>query len=211
MREISTYFEQRTQLSDNEWQAIVLFLDMADDPGFGTLAALANQSPRRLVAADLRQLLKQLDEKAVILNVLRPLVVDSELEVRYNVTTWTEYIQQAPDLSQEVKQRLVAILVQLIAQKFVNLTNKEISQILRLTPLEETAAGKEILQNDRVKMLMELIQLKFSLSVETAEAINENLSKLSLETLEDLFRAILKLETVEQLESWLDEHLSQAN
>ena len=41
MREVATYFEQRPALRNNDWQAVVLFLNQSDDPGFGTLSALS--------------------------------------------------------------------------------------------------------------------------------------------------------------------------
>ncbi len=79
--------------------------------------------------------------------------------------------------------------------------------MLKLTPFEETTAGREILQDDRVKMLTELTQAKFSLSSETLQEITGDLRKLSLESLEDLFKAIFSIKTVEQLEIWIDERI----
>jgi hypothetical protein len=73
LREVSTFFEQRPHLKDNDWQAIVLWLNKEDDPGFGTLALLARKPNGRLVSANLLQLLKKLDERSLALNGLRPL------------------------------------------------------------------------------------------------------------------------------------------
>ncbi len=81
--------------------------------------------------------------------------------------------------------------------------------MLKLTPFEETTAGREILQDHSVKLLAEQIQLKFSPSSETLQEITGDLRKLSLESLEDLFKAILNLKTVEQLEIWIDERISK--
>ena len=109
-------------------------------------------------------------------------------------------------MSIEAKQQLVSVLAQLVMQKFIGLTYREMSQMLKLTPLEETIDGKELLQNDRIKLLTEQIRLKFSLSQEAMEIITTNLRKLELEELEALFKEILKIETVEQLQTWLSAH-----
>lgn len=60
MREVSTFIEQRTELLDQEWQAIVLWLDKSDDPGFGTLKQLASEPNPRLRSLDLLELLRRL-------------------------------------------------------------------------------------------------------------------------------------------------------
>lgn len=209
MREVSTYFEQRPKLKDNDWQAIILWLNITDDPGFSTLSLLAQPPSPRLIAADLLQLLRQLNETALALNVLGPLVVETEIEVRQNVLTWVENIQQTPGLDKDTGQRLITVLSQFIEQRFRTLTYKELSHMLRLTPLEETASGQELLKNERVETLTELIQLKFVLSPGMKEAITVDLQKLDLESLKALLRQILKIETIEQLESWIKDHLPE--
>jgi len=83
--------------------------------------------------------------------------------------------------------------------------------MLKLTPLEETISGKELLQNDRIKLLTEQVRLKFLLSEETLETITLNLRKLDLLSLEALFKDILKIETVEELKTWIDKHISETN
>jgi predicted transposase YdaD len=99
MREVSTYFEQRPTRKNNEWQAVVLWLNSVDDPGFSTLSALGAGPSPRLIAADLLTLLKQLDDNTLALNVLRPFIVDSETQVRQNILTWVENIHNTPSLS----------------------------------------------------------------------------------------------------------------
>ncbi|MCB0083034.1 MAG: DUF2887 domain-containing protein, partial [Caldilineaceae bacterium] len=139
MRETATYFEQRPAQKDNEWQAIVLWLNGEDDPGFGTLKLLARRPKPRLIAVDLLALLKKLDEHALVLNVLRPLLVAEEQTVRDNVVQWVKNIRQTPNLNQGMEDRLITIMSQLIEQKFRTLTYKELSQMLKLTPLRETS------------------------------------------------------------------------
>jgi predicted transposase YdaD len=210
MREVATFFEQRPKLKDNDWQAIVLWLNRSDDPTFGTLSLLAQSPLPRLVSADFPALLKQLDESSLAFNVLRPLIVETEQEVRQNVSRWVETIRTTSDLDQQAEERLITVLSQLIEQKFKTLTYKELSKMLRLTPLRETESFKEAIKEDRIETLATLIQSKFALSDEVMEAITADLQNLSLEDLRALVEQILKLETFEQLETWIADHLPAA-
>jgi predicted transposase/invertase (TIGR01784 family) len=205
MREVATYFEQRPAQKGTTWQAIVLWLNPEDDPGLGTLKPLARKPHRRLLAVDLLKLLKKLDEQALVLNVLRPLLAKSEREVRQHVVQWVE----TPNLERQTEERLVAILSQLIEQKFRTLSYKELTAMLHLTPLRETASVQEVLKEDRVDMLMRQIQTKFSLSAELRQALTTDLFQLDMEALKTLIEQILRINSIEELEQWIAEQ-SQA-
>lgn len=206
MREVATYFEQRPAQKAVDWQAIVLWLNPEDNPGLGTLKSLARKPHRRLLAVDLLKLLKKLDEHALVLNVLRPLLAKSEREVRQHVVQWVENIRQTPNLDRQTEERLVAILSQLIEQKFRTLSYKELTAMLHLTPLRETASVQEVLKEDRVDMLMRQIQTKFSLSAELRQALSTDLFQLDMEALKTLIEQILRINSVEELEQWIAEH-----
>lgn len=205
LREVATYFEQRPARHDN-WQAVVLWLNKADDPGLRTLKPLSYKPASRLVSADLIKLLKQLPETALVLNVLRPLLAKSEREVRKHVVQWVEQIRQTPNLDPQTEEKLVAILSQLIEQKFRGLSYKELAAMLRLTPLRETASVQEVLKEDRVDMLTAQIQDKFKLSDKLVTTVRTDLEKLNADTLYLLIRQILHLDTLEALEQWIADH-----
>ena len=210
MREISTYFEQRPQQQERAWQAIVLWLNKEDDPGLGTLKPLAHRPHSRLRSADLIKLLKKLkavDEKALVLNVLHPLLTNSEREVRKNVVQWAENIRQTPNMDHQTEERLVTVMSQLIEQKFRNLSYKELSQMLRLTPLRETESVQEVLKEERVDLLMMMIGAKFPLSAELNKGLRIDLATLPMDTLQILFPQILQIDSLEQLEQWIGDHL----
>lgn len=207
MREVATYFEQRPKLKGMPWQAIVLWLNKEDDPGFDTLSLLTRKPKPRLVSVDLLQLLTKLDEHSLVFNVLRPLLVDNESEVRQHVIEWVENIRQAPNLDQYTEERLLSVLSQMIEEKFKKLNYEELTQMLRLTPFHETASFKEALKNERVERLTDQIQVKFDLTPEMLEPIRADLRKIDLTTLEVLFKQILRLDTFEQLEYWIADHL----
>ena len=61
---------------------------------------------------------------------------------------------------------LVAILLQLIEQKFRTLSYKELSQMWRLTPLREAESVQEMLKEESVALLMMMLEDKFALSDE---------------------------------------------
>jgi predicted transposase YdaD len=207
MREVSTFFEQRPNWSQNDWQAIVLWLNAGDDPGFGTLMPLTQGETPRLRAVDLLILLKRVDESSLVLNVLRPLTVENEAEVRQNVTVWIRNIHNAPGIDPVLEERLIAVLTQLIEQKFRTLTYKELSKMIRLTPLAETESVKEVIKDELVALLIDQIQTKFALSGEGLEITRAELQNLELDSLRALFGQILKINTLEQLELWIANHL----
>lgn len=215
LREVSTYFEQRPNNHDNEWQAVVLWLDGGDDPGLGTIPIYTENKAQRLISVSLPTLLQQLDERSLALNVLQPLTVDREAQVRENIFTWIENIKNTPDLEPDAEQRLITILSQIIEQKFKTLTYEELSKMLNLTPFRETTsfqeALREELQDDRTELLTKLIRRKFRFADSTMEKLTLRLQQLTLEDLEALFEAILDMRTLKQLNAWIDDRLPETN
>jgi predicted transposase/invertase (TIGR01784 family) len=212
LREVSTYFEQRPARIDNEWQAVVLWVDRADDPGFGVLSALAVGSSPRLISVDLLNLLKRLDDESLALNVLRPFIVDRETQVRQNLFTWVEHIHNSPGLRPETEQRLLTVLAQLIEQKFKTLSYKELSKMLQLTPLKEMESVREVIHEDRVDLLTKFIRRKFHFAESTIEKLTVRLQQLPLQDLETLFvEDIFDMKTLKELNAWLDERLPETD
>lgn len=92
---------------------------------------LAHKPGCRLVSADLIKLLKKLklvNEKALVLNVLAPLLTNSEREVWENVVQWVETIRQTPNLGPQTEERLLTVMSQLIGPKFKNLSYKKLAR-----------------------------------------------------------------------------------
>lgn len=208
-REVATFFEQRPHLKDARWQVIVLWVNITDDPGFGALRLLARKPKPNLLSLDLIDLLKKLPETSLALNVLRPLLAEDEREVRENVVQWVEHIRQATGADANLEERLMSVFSQLIEQKFKTLNYKELSQMLRLTPLRETTSVQELLKEDRIETLLNLIEVKFGLSPEMAEKFTADLAQLDINTLKALLRQLLRLETLEQVQFWITDHLPE--
>ena len=198
LREVMTYFEQRPKLKDNDWQAAVFWLNKSNDPGIGTL---------RLLARKPTPLLEKLPETSLSLNVLRPLLAKNEVEIRQNVIQWAENIRQAENLDSAAEEKLIAVMSQLIEQKFRSLSYKELSQMLQLRPLSETISGQELIKEERILLLGRMIRRKFALSDELTVAIKIELEKLETPVLGDLSEFILDMGTLEELERWITEHL----
>ena len=206
-REVATFFEQRPLLKDSRWQAVVLWVNIADDPGFGALRLLARKPKPNLVSLDLIDLLKKLPENSLTLNVLRPLLVEDEREVREHVVQWAENIRQATNADANLEERLIDVLSQMIEQKFKTLSYEELRQMLRLTPFHETESFKEAMKNERIDIALNMIEVKFGASPEKLATIAANLAQLDLNTLKALIKQLMRLETLEQLDYWIGDHL----
>jgi predicted transposase YdaD len=127
----------------------------------------------------------------------------SEREVRKHVVQWVTNIRQTPNLDPQTEEKLVAILSQLIEQKFKSLSYKELAAMLRLTPLRETESVQEVLKEERVDLLMIMIDNKFSLSDALNQALRADLSTLPMDALQMLFPQMLHINSLEQLEQWI--------
>lgn len=99
-------------------------------------------------------------------------------------------IQNAPGVDPALAERLIVVLTQLIEQKFR--THKELTSLIRFTPLAETVSGQELLKDECVTLLSEQVQTKLGISAEVLDGLRADLKAL--------FRQILKIETLEQLE-----------
>lgn len=78
--------------------------------------------------------------------------------------------------------------------------------MIRFTPLAETVSGQELLKDECVTLLSEQVQTKFGVSGEVLDGLRAELQQLELADLKALFRQILKIETLEELEQWIAEH-----
>ena len=142
------------------------------------------------------------------LNVLRPLLVTSEREIREHVVAWVDKIRRTPNLDANAKEKLISVMSQLIEQKLRHLTYKELRKMLRLRPLVETISGQELLKEERVETLLRQIQRKFVLTPETLETITADLQKLRPPTLRVLLDQIFEFATLEDLERRIAEQLA---
>jgi len=213
-RETSTYFEQRPELEGTEWYAYVIWLDKDDDGGFKKTHIKDNDNVQRIFSIDLIGILKKLPTNSLALNVLRPLIVDNEQEVRQNISNWVEQIHQA-DLSPEAEQRLLMVMTQFIEEKFKTLDYEELCKMLKLTPFEETTTFVETyqrkLQKDlqiySIEKLIKLIKRKFKFAESTMTKLSVRLRQLTLKDLDNLFEAIFDLSTLRDLNAWINARL----
>jgi hypothetical protein len=80
--------------------------------------------------------------------------------------------------------------------------------MIRLTPLEETTSGQELIKNERVKTLARQLTRKFTLSTELVETLHLELDQLDPAALEQLLDLVLDFATYEQVEQWITDRLS---
>jgi len=211
-RETSVYFEQRPKLEDTDWYAYVIWLNKEDDSGFKKTHIYDEQKVQRIFSVHLIDILKKLPQNSLALNVLRPLIVDSEAEVRQNIVSWAEQLHQTPDLSAEAEARLLGVMTQFIEEKFKTLSYKELAKMLNLVPLRELPSGQEliqeVLQDHSIDVSMRQIKRKFRLAEKTLNQVMLRLRKLNLKDLEQLFEAIFDFKNLKQLNAWIDERLA---
>jgi len=206
-REISVYFEQRPKLQDTEWYAYVIWLNKEDDSGFKKTHIYDEQKVQRILSVHLIDILKKLPDNSLALNVLRPLIVDTEQEVRQNITTWVEQIHQA-NLSPEAEQRLLMVMTQFIEEKFRILNYKELCEMLNLTPFDQTTTFIETyqkkLQEDRIGLLIKQMSRKYHFARSTLVKLDASLRQLTLKDLEDLFVESVDMVSLREINAWVN-------
>ncbi len=139
--------------------------------------------------------------------ILRTLSSRTADFVKQNVVEWVENIRQSPNLDLNTEDKLISLMSQLIEQKFRTFSYEALSQMLRLTPLSETISGQALLKDYSIETLLSQIRLKFSPSIHTMTAFSESLEALNFENLKTLLTEMVEIETVEQLEGWINDHL----
>lgn len=206
LHQVSLYHEQRPRLNGSMWQAVVLFLDPTYDPGPETLGPLFHGDDMPwLIRGVVPTLLQQVAKPSPVLNVLRPLIVQDESEVRQQAADWVQEIRHLSSLDRAGQERLLTLLVQFILQKFSHIESREIGQMLKLTPIEETTAVKQWMQEAQVDLLAEQIEQKFA--VPPGESM-PRLALLDSNDLKALGRYLLKAERYEQIAGWIDGRLA---
>lgn len=79
--------------------------------------------------------------------------------------------------------------------------------MIRLTPLRKTASFQELLKEERVNLLLLLIESKFTLSNAVRTGLRADLANLPMDTLPMLFPRMLHIDSLAQLEQWVADHL----
>ena len=77
--------------------------------------------------------------------VLEPLVLESRQELAEKIPQW-KATPETLDSPESEKRHLRELLTYAIVEKFSKLTREEIEKMLKLTPLDETVAEKELIQ-----------------------------------------------------------------
>lgn len=125
--------------------------DETYDPGVETLGPLAHDAKRWLIAGVTPALLTDVPNASPLLNVLRPLLAVDVAEVEREGPQWVQSIQQMPQLNPGQHSILIDLLVKFIMQRFVDLPYKELERMLKLTPLEQTRADRELMELGEIK------------------------------------------------------------
>ncbi len=140
LREISVYYELTEKRLP--FVAVILFIDEKYDPKNCPVKFV---SPNRLIRLYLPKCLKAIRDKAGPLTVLKPLVLPDKEKLPEAVPKWKNEIDSLK-LSESTNKVLIDLLENAILSRFPKLTLEEIKKMIRLTPLDKTVAGKELIQ-----------------------------------------------------------------
>jgi predicted transposase YdaD len=144
-REICAFHEERE--TGRPFAAIVLFIDKSLDPGNPPLIPVP---PNRLIRCNLIECLKTVETNATPLVVLKPLALPNKTDLPEKVGQWKAGIDEM-GLPESRKKTLVELLEYAILHRFKTITLEEIRKMIQLTPLEETVAVKELMQESMEK------------------------------------------------------------
>lgn len=205
LHELSFYHEINPTLNGKPSYAVVLFLDAGYDPGVATLGTVQSGHESWLRRGVIPDMLKRVGSGSAALNVLLPLCTDSEEALAQNGANWTQEIRDAAELDDATQVRLLKLLTQFVMQKFTTLNRKEIDKMLQLTPIEETVAGKEYIKEGQIDIIAEILLSEFN--VDQLEIERLLLEELSNEQLRLLVRYIVRANSFEQVEAWVEEQL----
>ena len=101
-------------------------------------------------------------------------------------------------------QVILEIIETTIVYKFPNLSREEIAKMLGLVDLQETRVYQEGLEDGEKALILKLLQRKVgSLSPQTQQQVET----LALEKLEALGEALLDFNSLDDLTSWLNNHI----
>ncbi len=136
-REICSWYEQTND--HNPFFAVILFIDRQHDPNDFLLTT------PQLVRLYLVECLEKLGNKPSALTVLKPLVAKDKKTLIENVPQWQTELKEL-NLPTYQFEFLFGLLEYSILQRFPTLTLEEIRQMIHLTPLDKTVAGKQLMR-----------------------------------------------------------------
>ena len=148
-QELTTYYLQSED--EKPFIAIVLYVDEKYDPKELPFSCFP---PNQLIQVYLVDNLKKAGHHHKALMVLEPLVLESQEELAEKIPQWKATLDTL-DSPESEKRHLIELLTYAIVEKFSKLTREEIEKMLKLTPLDETVAGKELIQIGKSQGLQE--------------------------------------------------------
>ncbi len=139
-REVCMFYEERDDSAP--FILIIVFIDSKYDPGNPPITQV--EPPNQFVRINLIDALEAVKQTPGILTVLKPLV-SPKRDVIDHIQEWKAELVSLP-LPEDKIQKIIELLEFSIWQKLPNLSLKEVRKMIQLTPLEETVAGKELIQ-----------------------------------------------------------------
>jgi hypothetical protein len=80
--------------------------------------------------------------------------------------------------------------------------------MLKLTPIRETVAGREWIQEGQISVLSKQIERKFNIPSSIA---GKSLEQLTVETLDELAEQVLYIDSADELARWIEDHIPKTD
>lgn len=205
-----------------EVRGLLLFISPAQDPKTEPWHSVMVRDPqlpiRRVYLSNVLKRLERTQPDHPLLATFLPYLIDDREQLREQAPLAYRHIQQAP-LSDPVRRRCLEVFQSWLLARFDDLTLKEIFVMLgELTPLEQTRAYREIVEENKPLWLDEgrqreasaliLRQLQRRLGT-LAAAQRARVQALPVEQLEDLGEALLDFAAGADLDDWLNVRAKQ--
>ena len=104
------------------------------------------------------------------------------------------------ETTQQSTQAIIELITTIIAYKFVQLSRREVEEMLGIT-FEETQFYRDIKQEGELSLVLRQLTRRVG---ELSQEVRERVSNLPLEQLENLGEALLDFNSITDLQAWLD-------
>ena len=205
-----------------EVRGLLLFISPAQDPKTEPWHSAMVRDPelpiRRVYLSDVLKRLERTQPEHPLLATFLPYLIDDRAQLRDRAPRAYRHLQQAP-LSDPVRRRCLEVFQSWLLARFDDLTLKEILAMLgELTPLEQTRAYREIVEENKPlwldegrrreasALILRQLQRRFGT---LAAAQRARVQALPVEQLEDLGEALLDFAAGADLDDWLNGRAKQ--
>jgi len=186
------------KVRDRSFTGYVIFLDESFNPGEAPFKA---QEPHRLVCTTLKAVLEGLEDPGPLV-VLEPLILESPEELKERLPKYRAEVERL-NLQPEALKLMEEQLTCAILSRFTGLSRKEVEGMITISPLRESLAVRECMDEAREessqKHLLLFWESRFGAPVDWVRHRVESCKDIAV--LEGLMRELARARRVSQVEA----------